>query len=147
LSAGTIAPWDMVLEARRQGLDVLALTPHNVVFGADAARWFSRLTGGPLILAGEEIHSEHYHMIGVGIQSTITWRGTARQSIDEVHRQGGIGIAAHPMASSWAAWDGETMARLDGAEVQQPIVFAERDAERDLEAFFARGHFAAIGSS
>jgi hypothetical protein len=28
-SAGTLAPWDLVVEARHQGLDVLAVTPHN----------------------------------------------------------------------------------------------------------------------
>jgi hypothetical protein len=47
LSWSTLAPWDAVLETRRQGLDVIAVTGHNHVWVAKVGRWFSRLVGGP----------------------------------------------------------------------------------------------------
>jgi len=146
-SASTLAPWDLVLEAERQGLDAIAITPHNHIAGGRAARWFSRLVGGPTVLVGEEIHAPQYHMIAVGIHSTVSWHGTAAESIEEVHRQGGVAIAAHPVASAWAAYDGQALARLDGAEVQQPIVYGYEFGARELDAFFRRGHFTAVGSS
>src|SRR6185295_20018098 len=96
LSWSTLAPWDTVLEARRQGLDVIAMTPHNHVWVAHVGRWFSRLTGGPTVLVGEEIVSTRYHLLAVAIATTIGWRQTAARAIDEVHRQGGVAIAAHP---------------------------------------------------
>src|SRR5262249_29573331 len=53
--AAALAPWDLVFEARRRGLDAFALTPHNEVFSAKVGRWVSRLAGGPTVLVGEEI--------------------------------------------------------------------------------------------
>src|SRR5262245_10214773 len=62
LDASTLAPWDAVVEARRRGLDVIALTGHNQTRTAKIGRWFSRLTGGPLVLVGEEIITPPYDM-------------------------------------------------------------------------------------
>ena len=45
VSGGALAPWDLVLEARRQSLDAVAITPHNQVFPAKIGRWFSMRTG------------------------------------------------------------------------------------------------------
>ena len=121
-SASTLAPWDLVLEARRQSLDAIALTGHNQAGTAWWGRWFSQLVGGPTVIVGEEIHTPHYHMIAAGIQSTISWRDTAAQSIAEIHRQGGVAIAAHPTQFSWPAFD-PVIAGLYGAEVMQPVVW------------------------
>src|SRR5215475_3769773 len=74
LSWGVLSPWDTVLEARRQGLDVIAVTPHNHTWVAKVARWFSRRSGDPMVLVGEEIHSIAYHVLAVGIRNTIDWR-------------------------------------------------------------------------
>lgn len=153
LSGGTLAPWDLVLEARRQRLDVIAITGHNSVATGRIGHWFARrfgqLADGPIVLAGEEIHAPVYHLIAVGIRQTIGWRGTAARSIDEVQRQGGVAIAAHPVARSWPAYDPEAMRKLDGAEVMQPVVFVYPPGVAELRQFFARGqgHLSAVGSS
>src|SRR5580698_11320518 len=60
LSWATLGPWDTVIEARRQGLDVIAMTGHNNVLVAKVGRWFSGLTGGPTVLVGEEIIATTY---------------------------------------------------------------------------------------
>jgi hypothetical protein len=146
-SASTIAPWDVVLEARRQGLDALAISGHNEVVTGKMGRWFSRLAGGPTVLASEEIHGPRFHMIAVGIHSTISWRLSAAAAIDEVHRQGGVAIAAHPVAEAWPAFDAGAMPKLDATEVVQPIVYGGEQRRRELEEFYARGRLTAIGSS
>src|SRR5262245_13208623 len=46
-SWATLSPFDTVAEARRQRLDVIALTPHNHVWVAKVGRWFSKLTSRP----------------------------------------------------------------------------------------------------
>jgi hypothetical protein len=148
LSASTLAPWDLVLEARRQSLDAIAITGHNQVEAGLWGRWFARLVGGPTVIAGEEIHAPFYHPIAAGIHSTISWRNTAAQSIAEIHAQGGVAIAAHPVRGSWPAFDPQAMASLDASEIMQPIVWGYNYyGARELREFYQRGPLAAIGSS
>jgi predicted metal-dependent phosphoesterase TrpH len=147
LSAGTLAPWDVVLETRRQGLDAIAITGHNDTLAGKAGQWFSRRMGGPTVLVGEEIHAPDYHLIAVGIRTTVSWRRSAAQAIDDVHNQGGFAIAAHPVAEFWPGFDAEAMPKLDGAEVLQPIAYSSEATSRELEQFYGRAKLTAIGSS
>jgi hypothetical protein len=147
LSWGVLSPWDTVIEARRQGLDVIAMTPHNHTWVATAGQWFSRWTGGPIVLVGEEIHSIRYHLLAVGITQTINWRQRASTAIDEVHRQGGVAIAAHPVGRFKSGYDAEAMGKLDGTEVVHPIALTDEGYARELREFFARRPITAIGDS
>ncbi|MBK7398300.1 MAG: PHP domain-containing protein [Myxococcales bacterium] len=52
-SDGFLGPWDLVLHARRRGLDVVGVTEHNQVFPGKLARAFSRAIGGPTVVVGE----------------------------------------------------------------------------------------------
>lgn len=144
-----LAPWDDILEARRARLDVIALTSHNHVWAGLLGHWMARYFDTPMVLVGEEIVGPrgHYHMVAVGIHSTIDWRKSAADAIDEIHAQGGVAIAAHPMASVWASYDARAMQHLDGAEVLHPMVYFSRQLAGEMRAFYARGTFAAIGDS
>lgn len=146
-SWGTLSPWDTVIEAGYQGLDVVALTPHNHVWVAKLGRSFSQLVGGPLILVGEEIASRRYHLLAVGITDAISERQPAAQAIREVHRQGGVAIAAHPYPIFWPAYDVEALRLLDGSEVVRPDSQVDETAAAELRQFFEKGSFTAIGSS
>jgi hypothetical protein len=147
LSASTLTPWDLMWDAQRQGLDVVAISGHNEVWSGRAAHWMARHFGGPTVLASEEIHGPRFHMIAVGIHSTISWRLTALEAIRELHRQGGVAIAAHPVSQAWPAFDAAAMQELDAAEVLQPVAYESSQATVELRAFWARKPLAAIGSS
>src|SRR5258708_2087161 len=112
-SDGALTPWGLVLEARRQGLDAIAITGHNETWDARVGQRFSRLIGGPIVLAGEEILWPTHHIIAAGISKTISFRQSAARAIDEIHSQGGVAIAAHPFPDYWAGWDSAAMERLD----------------------------------
>jgi hypothetical protein len=146
-SWATLGPLNTVLEARRQGLDVIAMTGHNHLWVAKAGRWFSRITGSPTVLVGEEIVAPGYHLLAVGIEKTIGWKQSAADAIDEVHRQGGIAIAAHPLAPFWPAYDARAMSKLDAAEVLHPVVYTRPRTYSELQQFFGRTQVAAIGDS
>ena len=150
-SDGTLTSWGMVLEARRQGLDAIAITGHNAVGEGKRGRWFSQLVGGPAVLVGEEITRElgpaPYHVIAAGIEESVSGRQDAASAIDDIHRQGGIAIAAHPGPDFWPGFDEAAMQRLDGAEICHPMIYDVAEGQRDLERFAARGSVAAIGSS
>jgi hypothetical protein len=141
-SANTLAPWDLALEATRQGLDAIAMTPQNSVVMGRSAGWI----GGAMVIPGEEIHGPRFHLIALGTRETISWRLSAAETIDEVHRQGGVAIAAHPSRSAWAAYAEATRRKLDGAEVRQPLAFTRARAV-EMESFYAMAPTAAIGSS
>jgi hypothetical protein len=147
LSWATLSPWDTVIDAQWQGLDVIAMTGHNHVWVAKAGRWFSRLIHGPTVLVGEEIVSSHYHLLAVGIDTTVSWKQTAASAIDAVHRQGGIAIAAHPLARFWPAYDAEAMRKLDGAEVLHPIAYESEELAAQLRQFYGRARLTAIADS
>jgi hypothetical protein len=147
VSAAAVAPWDLVLDARRQHLDVVAITPHNAVFGAKIGRWFARRVGGPRVLVGEEIRGWSYHLVGLGIERSIPWTRDVGTAIDAVHAQGGVAILAHPKRLYWPSFDAPALAALDGAEVVHPMTFAGREARREFREFYARRPMTAIGSS
>jgi predicted metal-dependent phosphoesterase TrpH len=146
-SDGTLTPWGLVLEAERHGLDAIAITGHNEVADSKIGRWFARAVGGPTVLTGEEIVAPEHHVVAVGIERAVGWREPVASEIDEVHRQGGIAIAAHPGADYWPAFDDRAMQRLDGAEICHPAIYKYKNAQRELETFSGRAKMAAIGSS
>ncbi|MCB1865679.1 MAG: PHP domain-containing protein [Chromatiales bacterium] len=71
-SDGTLAPADLVAQARVAGVDVLALTDHDTTDGLAEARAASRLHGIELV-AGVEISVEWrgrtVHVVGLGIDA------------------------------------------------------------------------------
>jgi predicted metal-dependent phosphoesterase TrpH len=146
LSWATLTPWDTVLEAQRQGLDVIAMTGHNHVWVSQVGRWFSRRIGGPAVLVSEEIATLRYHLIATGITTTVSWNQSAAAAIAEIHRQGGVAIAAHPYPE-WPGYDDAAVQLLDAAEIVRPEVSADAERGRQLQQFARRRAMTAIGSS
>ena len=145
-SWATLSSWDTVIEAGYQGLDVIAMTPHNHTWVAAIGRSFAGRFGGPLVLAGEEIVAASYHLIAVGVSETIPPNLPAADAIAAVHRQGGVAIAAHPYPNSWPAWE-PVLGMLDGAEIVRPEAIDGPVFREALQEFARKGTFAAIGSS
>ena len=147
-SGGTLTPWGLVTEAQRQGIDVLAVTGHNTTWDAHVAHAFSRLASGPIVLMGEEITSKTQDLVAVGIQETISFRLPLRDQIDDVHRQGGLAIAPHPIARYYDAYRNTgAVAVIDGTEVCHPLVYAMADGANELARFASGTAATPIGSS
>lgn len=147
-SDGGFTPWNLVLEAERQGLDAIAVSGHNEVWDGQLAERFSRAVRGPIVIGGEEVLAEgRFHMIAAGVRNVVDFRKSAADVIDDVHRQGGVAIAAHPFHNIVAGWDAAAMQRLDGAEICHPNIFWDARGQAELETFAARRPVAAIGSS
>lgn len=147
LNWSLLGPFNTVEEARRQKLDVIAMTPHNLLWVGQVGRWYSHIAGGPTVLSGEEITSPTYHLLGIGLQQTVRWNQRAADAIDDIHKQGGIAIAAHPIRAFWPGYDADAVRKLDGAEVLHPLAYVDPKGYRELQTFFSRGHFTAVGDS
>lgn len=123
-SDGLLSPAALVRQANRRGLDVLAVTEHNGVTAGKAARAYSRLTNGPLVIVGEEITSSRVHLIGLGLERTVIPSRSPHETIEEVHAQGGLVIAAHPVVRFWPALE-PIRSELDAVEVMHPIAYRD----------------------
>jgi hypothetical protein len=147
-SDGTLTPWGLVLEADHQGLDAIAITGHDQTIGAHVGHWYARTFGGSTVLVGDEVLGDNgFHITAAGIQQTVRYRRSGGTAIDDIHRQGGVAIVAHPFSDFWPAYDPMRLHGLDGAEICHPAIFGFDEGQRQLEQFATRAPVAAIGSS
>ncbi len=125
-SDGVASPFDLVLLAERRGLQTIAVTEHNTTFPAKLARSFATLRRSPVIVVvGEELTSREAHMLALGLEDTIDPRLPIRDVAEQVHAQGGVLIAAHPVKRFWVGLEGSCEV-LDGVERMHPLAFRER---------------------
>jgi len=152
LGDGMLSPFGLVSHARHQGLHAFAITDHNRIFVAKAGCWYSRLVGGPILLVGEEVTAPDFHVIAVGIDEYVNFRQSAVEVIDDIRRQGGVAIAAHPTKKYWATFDDNIVRKLDGAEVMHTNAYASNQKAEEMSSFYQRAsknnpRLTAVGSS
>lgn len=148
---GGLPPWDIRREARRRGIDVVAITNHNHAVALRLDRALFTPPPHPLVLAAEETTSSRYHLASLGIRESIDWRLSLPDAIRAIHAQGGVAIAAHP-TDDFGPFDDDVLRMLDGLEVAHPIGHYDAEARTQLEALYERARrvkptIAPIGSS
>ena len=67
-------------------------------------------------------------------------------AIADIHRQGGVAIAAHPYPE-WSGYDDAAVQALDAAEIVRPEVYADEARALQLRQFAARRRLTQIGAS
>jgi predicted metal-dependent phosphoesterase TrpH len=149
---GSLPVWELRHEADRRQLDVIAITAHNNTFGLRLGQLRPARLDGPIVIAGQEVTTQKFHMVALGISEMIDWRLSARDAIAAIHAQGGVAIASHPSPRSWRDDDVEALKELDGAEVAHQSVRPFSVSREQFQAFFDRVQsvnpgVAAIGSS
>jgi predicted metal-dependent phosphoesterase TrpH len=149
---GALPAWALRDEARRRGLDVIALTNHNQRLAGRMGRIISGDAATPLVLRAEEVTAAHYHIAAVGIERLIPGPLPAAEAIAAIHTQGGVAIAAHPSALFWRGFDAAAKASLDGAELAHPMIIGDPQARAELVQFMQSArtvnpHLAPIGST
>lgn len=83
---------------KRTDLSVIAITDHDDVKGAYEAQKIVKKKGYSLdVIIGEEVTTRQGHIIALFIKDKIRNGLSAKEAIKEIHKQGGIAIAAHPM--------------------------------------------------
>ena len=143
---GALLPWDIAREARRRGLDVIALTNHNSMWSWPLAQRFAH-DEGVIVLPGVELTSAGFHMATIDLRAPVAGRQTPAAAVAAVHAQGGVAIAAHPRSPRPSKWDDAAIDVLDGVEAA-----SSNDMVAENEAFLRRAlirrpTIASIGSS
>lgn len=107
-------PRTSIKVAEKMGLNFLCITDHNTIKGALVAQKFNK----DLVVIGEEISSNDGEVLGLFLQEEIDPGLSAEETIEQIHKQDGIAIAAHPF-SAHCSCVGKKMNTLkfDGIEV------------------------------
>lgn len=116
---------------RTGGLDVIAITDHERIDAAVAARAMAADQGRPFeVVVGEEVTTLGGHLLALYIERPIRPYRGLRTTIADVHDAGGIAIPAHPLvpfplcAQGWAIRrlldDPDPAVHPDGLEAFNP---------------------------
>lgn len=79
-------------------LDVIAITDHDTMKGALAARQLHEAGNYRFdLILGQEVTSTSGHILGLFLTKPIPQERTAAETVRLIHEQGGLAIAAHPL--------------------------------------------------
>ncbi|MDD4354042.1 MAG: PHP domain-containing protein [Candidatus Nanoarchaeia archaeon] len=84
----------MVMEAVRLGFDFIAITDHSTI--SSTALLLCPLDKRILCILGEEVSTLQGHVVALGITKIIPSGLNANETINLIHEQNGLAIAAHP---------------------------------------------------
>jgi predicted metal-dependent phosphoesterase TrpH len=83
--------------AKERGLGAIAITDHNEVSGALAARELAEERGDVRVIVAEEVKTaEQGEVIGLFLEEKIPRGMTMAETIAEIRRQGGLVYVPHP---------------------------------------------------
>jgi len=98
LSDGFFPPEKMVAAAVNAGLDVIAITDHDLIKPALIARRFAEKEKLPIeVVVGEEITTKQGELIGLFLKERVSPMLTIFQTAEKIKQQGGLVIAPHPL--------------------------------------------------
>jgi predicted metal-dependent phosphoesterase TrpH/glycosyltransferase involved in cell wall biosynthesis len=114
----------LLAEARARGLGAIAVTDHNEISGAHAAR---AQADGIEVIVGEEVKTgDQGEVIGLFIEEKVPRGLTLQETIDEIKRQGGLVYVPHPFDRMHSVPDYEhllgVLDDVDAIEVFNPRV-------------------------
>jgi len=142
-------PLDMVRRARQVGLDGVVITEHDRLWREDELGELRAAEPGLVILAGIEVSCREGHFLAYGVHDATTLPhgiGVAPMC-REVHRQGGVVVAAHPFR--WGQPFDQILRNerpeLDGLELMTNNMDAE--CRRRAAEVQRQEHLAGLGSS
>ena len=97
-SGDCATPVEVLLEtAKDRGMGAIAITDHNEISGALAAREIAERDGGIKVIVAEEVKTaEQGEVIGLFLEEKIERGMTMAETIAEIRRQGGLVYVPHP---------------------------------------------------
>ena len=113
--------------AKERGLGAIAITDHNEISGALAARELAEELGGIKVIVAEEVKTaEQGEVIGLFVEERIERGMSIEETIAEIRRQGGLVYVPHPFDRLHSVPDYENLLRIveeiDILEVFNPRV-------------------------
>lgn len=140
---GLITPKELVFYARKHGLNGVAITDHDRI---DGALKIAKETNF-LIIPGIEISSLNGHVVGLGLQEPVPKNLDVDETVDKIHKLGGLAIACHPKAVLKSSLKGSVSRKFDAVEVINASAFPfKRSVEKAREIASSLGVAQVAGS-
>jgi hypothetical protein len=91
---GSTSLRDLLLYAKKQGLDGVAVTDHDTTLGARRLARQRQL----LVIPGIEVSSLNGHVLALNVTENIPPKMSLIETVEKIHKSGGIAVIAHPSA-------------------------------------------------
>ena len=114
-----ITPKDLILYAKQVGLNAVAVTDHNSLEGAFKIAKENDF----LIIPGMEVSSIHGHIVALNVKEGIPRDLSADETVERIHKAGGIAIACHPFAWLKGSVGKYVTAKFDAVEALNASAF------------------------
>ena len=108
-----ITPKDLVYYAKKRGLNAVAVTDHNQLEGAHKIAKETDF----LIIPGMEVSSADGHIVALNVQELIPRGLSAPETVERIHKAGGVAIACHPYVYFKGCLKGNVCGTFDAVEV------------------------------
>ena len=134
-SDSLITPKDLVFYAKKRGLNAVAVTDHNWLEGAYKIAKETDF----LIIPGMEVSSKDGHIVALNVQELIPRGLSADETVDRIHKAGGVAIACHPYVIFKGCLRDKVSAKFDAIEIINARAFpfkrSVKKAEEGAECF------------
>ncbi len=158
-SDGTVGILDLLEHVERAtDLDLVAITDHERIDGARRAREIHAAGEYSFeLVVGEEITTRRGHLLALFLRERVPALRPLTETLERIHDQGGLAIAAHPMAPLTPSLGRRSLLKLheaadprhhlDGIEVLNPSAAGRtrRVARRQLNDTLL--HLPGVGNS
>ena len=129
LGDGTASPRQVLQEAKRRNLRVIAVTDHDHMEGAKRVAEIIDREGGDIeMIWGCEVTAREGHFLGLFMKRPVKFLMHVEGVIDAIKEQGGLCIIPHPMG-----WLVPSLSRKKIEELLQPRLSHRR--HRALQSF------------
>ena len=124
-----ITPKDLVYYSKKRGLNAVAVTDHNYL---DGAYKIAKETDF-LIIPGMEVSSADGHIVALNVRELIPRGLSAVETIERIHKAGGVAIACHPYVYFKGCLRENVCAAFDAIEVINARAFPFRNSVEKAE--------------
>jgi predicted metal-dependent phosphoesterase TrpH len=124
-----ITPKDLVYYSKKRGLNAVAVTDHNQLEGALKIAEETDF----LVIPGMEISSSDGHIVALNVQELIPQGFSAAETVERIHRAGGVAIACHPYVYFKGCLRENVCATFDAIEVINARAFPFKKSVQKAE--------------
>lgn len=124
-----ITPKDLIYYSKKRGLNAVAVTDHNSL---DGAYKIAKETDF-LIIPGMEVSSADGHIVALNMHELIPRGLSAVDTVDLIHKAGGVAIACHPYVYFKGCLQGNVCEAFDAIEVINARAFPFKSSVKKAE--------------
>ncbi len=125
-----ITPKDLIYYSKKRGLNAVAVTDHNYLAGAQK---IAKETPDFLVIPGMEVSSADGHIVALNVSELIPKGYSAVETVERIHRAGGVAIACHPYVYFKGCLREHVCATFDAIEVINARAFPYGDSVKKAQ--------------